>query len=130
MDSYRESGHMVALRLSTLRLRLDMIHWHEPLCPIRLRQSMTRTDIKGVEWFNTISILSCLLNLSPRPLKVFQKLSKCLTSMPPVFPFFLSLYCHCRTLVTTSISPSAVGIGEPNTIHDPMMYQLYLCAVY
>ena len=59
--------------------------------------------------------------------KTSQILSKCMTSTPLVFPFSLN-FCLFRSLVTTSIAPSLMAIGELN-IHLAI-YRLYLCAVH
>ena len=82
-------------------------------------------DIKGVGWFD-ISILSSLPNLNPRPLRI-SEISDINTTH---LPYFIFPICptYVGDAVTTSITPSLVARGERN-IH-PMMYQLYLCAVY
>ena len=92
---------------------------YEPLCPTRLSMDSDRYKRRwAVQYFNA-QLPSQLES------KTTRKTSKCLLSMPPVFPMlFIGIR---RALATTSVTPSLVARGEPN-IH-PMIYQLYLCAV-
>ena len=64
--------HSKARRFKSVEIGLNRSRWpilDSPFCPHR--QSMTRTDIKGVRWFN-ILILSSLPNLNPRPTRHLQ----------------------------------------------------------
>lgn len=76
---------------------------------------------KGSIFYNTLFPP----NLNPRPLR---NLRKCMTSMPPVFPFCFSVLTFTRTLVTTLIPPSLVATGEPN-IHPMISNCTYVLCI-
>ena len=99
---------------------------------VQLELDNSRLQINYKKSLDALNISTTLSFIPNFKTKTSQTTSKhplqCLTSTPPVFPSSSSFSLWSHTQVTRSTTPSTVAMGESSI--PPMMYQLYLRALY